>query len=325
MKKVLITIFACLLVLGVKVGATDMVIDAKHQSFSESENKIKFKGDVVVSIDDMKVEGQSADVSMTTKQELDTATFYDKPYAYEIKKNKKREVKANILKVSLITKVVKAEGDTQSIVFDGKTPIVVINADTQEYDSKTGIMEADGSVTIRYKEIETFSNHATIKTDKNGDLKDLILIGNARVKEQNNESFADRFEYNPSTEILMAKGNTTSNAIMDGGDKLVLKAVYQEYDRKQNIFNASGNVNVWYQDYYAVGPKITFYPDEKTGKPNEIYFNGRSSITQGVRTIYADKIRMILDPKDFQATGNTRTVIKNIGSGNNEEGMSLGL
>ena len=45
MKNVLITIFACLLVLGVKVGATDMVIDAKHQSFSESENKIKFKGE----------------------------------------------------------------------------------------------------------------------------------------------------------------------------------------------------------------------------------------------------------------------------------------
>ena len=112
---------------------------------------------------------------------------------------------------------------------------------------------------------------------------------------------------------------------MEGGEKLVLKSAYQVYDKKQNIYNASGNVNVWFQDYYAVGPKITFYPDKTTGKPNEIYFNGRSSITQGVRTIYADKIRMILEPKDFQATGNTRTVIRNIGSGNNDSGMSLGL
>lgn len=325
MKKILVAIVAILLIAGVKANAVDMVIDAKSQSFSETENKIKFDGDVVVSIDDLKVEGNSADVSMTQKQELDTATFYDKPYAYEVKKNKKREVKANILKVSLITKVVKAEGDTQSIVFDGKVPIVVINADKQEYDSKTGVMQADGSVTIQYKDIETFSNHATITTDKGGDLKNIVLIGNARVKEQNNESFADKFEYNPATEILTAKGNTTSNAIMEGGEKLVLKAAYQVYDKKQNIYNASGNVNVWFQDYYAVGPKITFYPDEKTGKPNEIYFNGRSSISQGVRTIYADEIRMILDPKDFQATGNTRTVIKNIGSGNSDAGMSLGL
>ena len=326
MRRILAILTAAILVTGIATSASDLIIDSKSQSYAESENKIKFQGDVKVSVDDLRVEGQTADVNMTEDQQLDTATFYDKPYAYEVKKNKKREVKANILKVSLITKVIKAEGDTQSIVYDGKTPIVVINADTQEYDTNSGVMDADGTVTIKYKDIETFSNHATIKTDKNGDLKNITLIGNARVKEQNNESFADKFVYDPTTEILIATGNTTSNATMDGGDKLVLKSKYQEYNKKKNTYNASGNVHVWYQDYYAVGPKITFYPDKTTGKPNEIYFTGRSSITQGVRTIYADKIRMTLEPKDFQATGNTRTVIKNIGSGNSEDsGMTLGL
>ena len=65
--------------------------------------------------------------------------------------------------------------------------------------------------------------------------------------------------------------------------------------------------------------------DKTTNKPNEIYFTGRSSITQGVRTIYADKIRMTVNPKDFEATGNTRTVIRNLGSGGDDSGMSLGL
>ena len=61
-------------------------------------------------------------------------------------------------------------------------------------------------------------------------------------------------------------------------------------------------------------------------KPNEVYFVGRSSITQGMRTIYADKIRMILKPKDFHAEGNTRTVIKNVGdSGSDDEEITLGL
>lgn len=326
MKKILIALSAVLLTIGIAVNASDLVIESKNQSFNENENKIKVDGDVKVSVDDLRVVGENADVSLTDDQQLDTATFYDKPYAYEVKKNKKREVKANILKVSLITKIIRAEGDTQSIVFDGKTPVVVINADIQEYDTKTGIMNADGTVTIKYNEIETFSNHATIKTDKNGDLKNITLIGNARVKEKNNESFADKFVYDPSSEILTATGNTTSKSTTESGDKFILKSAYQEYNKKRNIFNASGNVNVWYQDYYAVGPKITFYPDKTTGKPNEIYFTGRSSITQGVRTIYADKIRMTIEPKDFQATGNTRTVIKNIGSGNNgDSGMTLGL
>ena len=324
MKKLLISIAVIMFSFGIIAQASDLVIESKTQTFSEEDNKIKFQGDVKVSVDDMKVVGESADINMNEEQKLDTATFYDKPYAYEVKKNKKREVKANILKVSLITKIVRAEGDTQSVVFDGKVPIVVINSDVQEYDTKTGVMTATGAVTIKYKDIESFSNKAIIKTNKN--LKDLELIGNARVKDKTNESFADKFYYSEATKMLTATGNTTSNATMEDGQKLILKSNVQEYSQDKNTYSASGNVRVWYQDYYAVGPKITVYPDKTTNKPNDIYFTGRSSITQGVRTIYADKIKMMLKPKDFHAEGNTRTVIRNIGSGDSSDGeMTLGL
>ena len=324
MKKILTAIFALLILAGTGVYASDLVIESKNQTYNESDNKIKFNGNVKVSIDDLKVVGDSADVNVTNDQRLDTATFYDKPYAFEIKKNKKREVKANILKVSLLSKVIRAEGDTQSIVFEGKTPVVVINADVQEYDTKTGVMTATGTVTMRYKEIETFSNRAEITTEKNGDLKKLVLIGNASVKQENNESFADRFVYDAKTGVLTANGNTTSNTTMDDGSKLTLKSTYQEYNQKRSIFNASGNVRIWYQDYYAVGPKVTLYRGQGSEKPNEAYFTGRSSITQGVRTIFADRIKMTMSPKSFNAQGNTRTVIKNIGSGS-DENMTLGL
>ena len=327
MKKLILTVIISLFALGIVVQASDLVIESKTQSYSEQENKLKFDGDVKVSVDDLKIVGNTADVSIDGYQKLDTATFYDKPYAYEVKKNKKREVKANILQMSLITKVVKAQGDTQSIVFDGKTPVVVINANEQEYDTKTGIMTATGAVTIKYKDLDTFSNRAKVKTDKNGDLKDIELIGNARIKQEANDSYADKFYYNAGTKILTATGNTTSKTVMDNGTTLVLKANRQEYVQDKNIFNASGNVRVWYQDYYAIGPKLTLYPN-KEGKPNEAFFTGRSSITQGVRTIYADKIKMTMNPKDFHADGNTRTVIKNIGSGdngNNDSGIGLGL
>lgn len=327
MKKLILTIILSLLVAGITVHASDLIIEAKTQSYNEQENKLKFDGNVKVSVDDLRVVGDRADVSMDGNQKLDTATFYDKPYAYEVKKNKKREVKANILKMSLITKVVKAQGDTQSIVFDGKTPIVVINANEQEYDTKTGLMTATGAVTIKYKDLDTFSDKAKVRTDKNGDLKDIELIGNARIKQEGNDSYANRFYYSAGTKVLTATGNTTSKTVTDDGATLVLKSSRQEYAQDRNIFTASGNVRVWYQDYYAVGPKLTLYPN-KEGKPNEAYFTGRSSITQGVRTIYADKIKMTMKPKDFHADGNTRTVIKNIGSGDNNDsnsGIGLGL
>lgn len=327
MKKILTVLTALIVFTCIAVQASDLIIESKNQNYVESDQKIKFNGDVKVTVDDMKVVGDSADVNVTSDQKLDTATFYDKPYAFEIKKNKKREVKANILKVSLINKIVRAEGDTQSVVFDGKTPVVVINANVQEYNTKTGIMTATGAVTMLYKDIETFSDNAEITTDKNGDLKRLVLTGNARVKQTNNESLADKFVYEATTGNLTAYGNTTSNAVMDDGAKLTLKSNYQEYNQKRSVFNASGNVRIWYQDYYAAGPKVSLYPGANAGKdnkPNEAYFIGRSSITQGVRTIYADKIKMIMNPKSFDAQGNTRTVIKNIGSGS-DENMSLGL
>lgn len=324
MKKLLAVLVSALLLTGIAVQASDLIIESKNQTFNESDNKIKFDGNVRVTVDDLKVVGDKADVNVTKDQKLDTATFYEKPYAFEIKKNKKREVKANILKVSLISKIIRAEGDTQSIVFEGKKPIVVINADVQEYDTKTGIMTATGAVTMLYKEIETFSNSAQITTDKNGDLKRLVLTGNARVKQEKNESYADKFVYEAASGNLTAYGNTTSNSIMDDGSKLTLKSSYQEYNQKRSIFNASGNVRIWYQDYYAAGPKVTLYPGAGSTKPNEAYFTGRSSITQGVRTIYADKIKMTMKPKSFDAQGNTRTVIKNIGSGS-DDNVTLGL
>lgn len=312
MKKILIMLTILALSIPAVSIASDLVIDSKTQSFSEKDNKIKFDGDVQVSIDDIKVVGDKADVDVTKDNKLDVATFYDKPYAFEIKNNKKREVKANILKVSLINKIIRAEGDSQSIVTDGKLPIVVINADTQEYDTNTNIMTADGSVIIKYKELETFSDKAVIKTDKNGDLKKIDLYGNAKLKEGLHNAEADHFIYDPVKQELIAIGNTTSKTTMDDGSKLTLKSHYQQYSQKHNVFSGSGDVKVWYQDYYAEGPKISFYPDKKTNKPNEIYFTGRSSITQKEKTIYADKIKMVLKPKTFFAEGNTRTIIRDI-------------
>ena len=168
MKKYLIIAVAILFGLGAATIASDLIIESKTQSFSETDNKIHFDGDVKVKLDNLNVVGDRADIT-TKGSKLDTATFYDKPYAYQVQNNKKREVKANILKLSLITKVVRAEGDTQTTVMDGKKPIAVITADTQEYDTKSNVMTAMGGVVIKYQEINTFSDKAVIRTDKKGD------------------------------------------------------------------------------------------------------------------------------------------------------------
>ena len=317
MKKVLI--FALLILSSLAVFSSDLIIESKTQTFSNQERKIKLDGGVKVKLDNLTVESDRADVTIRRNNKLDTATFYDKPYAYEVNENKKREVKANILQVSLINKIVRAEGESQSIITEGNTPIVVINADTQEYDTKSSVMVATGSVTIKYKDIDTYSDKAVIIADEKGGLKKIDLIGNARVKQAQNESEGHHFVYNPITEEMSVTGNTKTVAISDDGKKLIIHSDYQQYHKKQNSYIGSGHVKIWYDDYYAQGPKVSVFPDATTGKPNEVYFVGRSKIVQQDKDIIADKIKMTMNPKDFVAEGNVRTIIHNIDTKNEED------
>ena len=310
MKKLLIIFL--LMIAGLGVIASDLEIESKTQTFSDSEHKIKLDGGVKVKLDNLTVESDNADISIRRNNKLDTATFYNKPFAVEINGNKKREVKSNILKISLINKVVRAEGETQSVLTEGNTPIIIINADAQEYDTKSSVMVATGGVTMKYKDIETYSDKAVIIADEKGGLKKLDLIGNARVKQEQNESEGHHFVYNPITEEMSVEGNTKTIAISDDGKKLTIHSDYQQYSKKQNTYVGSGHVKIWYDDYYAQGPKVSVFPDKKTNKPNEVYFVGRSKIIQQEKDIIADKIKMTMNPKDFTAEGNVKTIIHNI-------------
>ena len=102
-KKKFLIIFSILVIILCTVGviAEDLIIDSKTQTFSETDNKIKFDGGVNVKYGDIHCVGDNADITVDKNNRLDTATIYNKPYAYEVKNNKKREVKANILKSTM--------------------------------------------------------------------------------------------------------------------------------------------------------------------------------------------------------------------------------
>ena len=322
-RKFLIIISLLFLFLSAVTTGSDLIIESKTQTYSEKDSLIKFLGDVKVRYDDITIVGDRADVSVTKDNKLDTATFHDQPYAFQVQNNKKREVKANIMKFSLLNKVLRAEGNTQTIVTEGKTPIAIINANEQEYDTNTNIMTARGTVSIKYRDMTAFSDTAKVKTDKNGNVQRLDLIGNAKINQTKNHATADHFIYTAATEEMVAIGNTMSSTVTDNGSEFKVTARYQQYDKKSNVFMGSGNVQVYYQDYYAKSPKMTCYPDKVTKKINEVFMTGRSMIRQNEKEIHADKIKIIVDPKNFEAVGNVKTIIKDLG--NSSDGKDGGF
>ena len=111
---------------------------------------------------------------------------------------------------------------------------------------------------------------------------------------------------------MNVSGNTKTIAYTNDGKKLTIHSDYQQYNKNQNSYVGSGHVKIWFDDYYAQGPKVSVFPDKQTNKPKDVYFVGRSKIVQTDKDIVADKIRISLNPKDFQAEGNVRTIIHNV-------------
>ena len=295
-------------------NASDLSIESDKQTFKMEENKASFDGNVRVKLDDINATSARAEVFIDPKsKQLSDAVMYDKPYVVQVKTDKRNEVKANIIKMSLLNKKITAEGNTQTTVtpVDGLKPTVVITADSQEYDTNTKTLTANGGVIIYYNDVETYSDHAVANLNQNGDLQKITLTGHGRLKQKNSVITADKFIYDAVKEVAYGLGSAHSDVEMDG-TRINVWSDRQEYYKVSNIIQASGKVRVKYKDYDARGPKATVYPDKKTNKPNEVVFIGRSVITEQMRSIEADRIKMFINPKNFFAEGNVKTVIRNI-------------
>ena len=303
--------------------ASDLSIESDKQEFKMEENKARFEGNVRVKMDDIKATSPRAEVFIDPKtKQLTEAVMYNQPYVIQVQQAKTNEIKANILKMSLLKKSIQAVGNTQTTVTENGAmkPTVIITADEQSYDTNTKTLTASGSVIIFYKDVETYSDSAVANLTQNGELKKLTLTGNGRLKQENSIITADKFIYDADKEIAYALGSAHSDVDMDG-TRINVWSSRQEYYKKTNVIQASENVHVTYKDYDAKGPKATVYPDPKTNKPNEIVFLGRSTITEQMRTIQADRIKMFINPKNFFAEGNVKTIIRNIQNNKKKAGL----
>ncbi len=289
-----------------------VTIESKKQQMKLDENKGYFDGDVKVQIGDVVVSSPRAELDLdpeTKKPSL--ATFFDKPYAKQNKDNKKHEVKADIIKVSLINKVITAQGNSQTNVLQDKKPVIIITADVQEYDTNTHLMKATGNVVINYEDMVATSNSAYALLDKQGDVQNIKLISKAMIKQDKSIIKGDTIQYSKLRNDIIVSGNTLSDVTFDNGDRVIVYARNQQYDQKNSTLMAVGNVDVKYSNYKANGPKAIMHIDSKTNKPKKIQFIGRSTIVENnTNSVTADRITMTVNPKTFEAQGNVKTNIE---------------
>ena len=313
MKKLMLSLIISVACTGM-IYAADLTVESQTQHYKDAEHKIDLNGNVKVKYDDINVVSPKAEVLIDADAgKVEKVKFFDNAYSYQVKDDKKHEVKARILEVSLLNKVFKAEERTQSTILKNQEPKVIVTADSQEYDNKRNVMKAKGGVIIFYEDAQAFADYAQVDLDNNNDLKRLTLIGHANVKKEKSSVVANKFVHYADTEVTMASGKVFSD-INDEQTQIKVWSDFQQIDQKSNVITASGHAIIHYQDYVAEGPKASVFPDPKTKKMNKVVFLGRSKITQQGRSIEADRIDMTLKPKDFKADGNVKTFIPNVGS-----------
>ena len=287
-------------------------IESQKQEIQLDKNKGYFTGDVKVQVGDVVVKSPKADLDLepaTKKPSL--ATFFDKPYAHQIKDNKKHEVKADIIKVSLINKIITAKGNVQTNVLQDKKPLIIITADEQEYDTKSNLMTAIGNVIINYEDMVASSEKAYALMDKNGEVKNIKLQTKSTIKQNKSIIKGDNIQYSKLRGDIIVSGNTISDVTFDNGDRVIINARVQQYNQLDNTMMASGSVHVKYADYVADGPKAIMHINQKTNKPQKIIFVGRSKIVEkGVNSVEADKITITMEPRTFNAVGNVKSNIE---------------
>lgn len=306
-------LFISLLIMFLLIGsAFAITIESKKQQMYVDKNKGYFSGDVKVQVGDVTVSSPRAELDLEPKTKKPSlATFFDKPYAYQIKDSKKHEVKSDIIEVSLIKKVIVARGNAQTNVLEEKKPLIIITSQEQEYDTNTNLMTAIGGVVINYEDMIATSDKAFALMDKKGDVKNIKLVSRATVKQDKSIIKGDSIQYSKLRQDIIVSGNTLSDVTFENGDRVIINARSQQYDRKGNVIIATGAVHVKYSDYIADGPKAIMHINPKTNKPEKIVFIGRSTIVEkGVNSVTADKITITMQPKTFIAEGSVKTNIE---------------
>ncbi len=314
-KKILNILVLSMFLAGGVAFAASLSVESDTQEFKDAESKIYLQGNVKVKSGDVNVVSPRAVVEVDPKtHKVNNVEFSDKAYSFEMSSGKKHEIKAEILNVSLLDKVFTAEGNTISSVTENDKPLVIVTADKQQYNKSANVMKAFGSVNILYKNIDTLSNQAVVDLTKDNDVKKIQLIGNAKMKQDKSKIHADKLTYDNNTQEAVAVGSVYSDIRTEDNKQIEVWSEYQAYDKKAKVVTASGSTKIKFEDYTATGPKVNVFADKNTGKLNEAVFVGRSKIETKGRTIEADRITITMNPKDFKAEGNVKSVIPNIGN-----------
>ncbi|MEB3246058.1 MAG: LptA/OstA family protein [Vampirovibrionales bacterium] len=320
-------------------------INADNQHYDHASGASRFSGNVTVKYNNVRVFGTEANVKMMPNGEA-VATFPNHPVAKRFapapKDGKTASPNSPLLAMGPVSKLipgnvapqgwltdvihadtmqfhlnsqqVKALGNTVSELTTIAAAPMTIRADVQEFDNRNKLATATGSVQLHYKDFEAYAPKMLLNVSPSGQPQTVKFLQGVRLKDgTRGEITSGQITYVIASGNMMAEGGVKSRVNPQstgsaGKPPITIESDYQQFDKTSNTVIASGHVRIVYEDYRVSAPKATFKIINNTVETIDLI--GRSSVSDGDRTITADKIILRTNPKSFDAKGNVKTQFK---------------
>lgn len=314
-------------------------VQAGEQDF-EGDHVVA-KGSVRVTYKDSVIVAPMATLYKDENGAMQRAVFTGRPHLTQTTSR----VDADVLTFEMATQTVIAEGNAHSEVISksgddgsGKAESIVTDSDRQEYDRNSGKFVANGHVRVLHGDIFAKADKLNLVYGQDNKPETAIFTGNAQATQRQNSTKADTITYFLKTQRLQATGHVQSRVIQKkaqadlkavpaqqasataldspahaaatkvANDVITIYSDSQDMSQDTGRITADGNVRMFYQDTSGIGPKMII-SRSKEGKPEKIFFVGRSQIRQPGKSWIADRITFTCADKKVLAIGNSRAFI----------------
>lgn len=205
--------------------------------------------------------------------------------------------------------LVMANSATSAISPDPNT--IRMSADKQSYNPETKRYVLKGNVNVSYQDMHIAGSSAEVEMTEAGKPQVANFFNRPvfkRIKPQVGEDnvVGDIIKVYLIDDRYGAQGNVVSHITTVAADPFLIRSDVQEFDNKNKVVSASGNVQVDYKGSQAFSPLANVRMKDN-GKADRAIFSGGARIKQENSEINGEKITVMVDSGDLIAEHNVRT------------------
>jgi lipopolysaccharide export system protein LptA len=208
--------------------------------------------------------------------------------------------------------IVMATSATSAITPDPN--MIRMSADKQSYNLEKKRYVLNGNVNVSYQDMRITGSTAEVEMTEDGkpqvaSFYNRPMFKRIKPKVGEDQVVGDVIKVFLVDDRYGAQGNVVSHITTVAADPFLIRSDVQEFDNKNKVVAASGNVHVDYKGSQADSPLANVRMKDN-GKADRVIFSGGAHIKQENSEINGDKITVMVDSGDLIAEHNVRTRVE---------------